>query len=98
VLRRNRGSNDAQRGSTIGEPEDHMSDLVAIVYPSELKAEQMRQELLDLQKEYLVRISDAVIATKSEKGYVKLNQLLNITAAGAALSGGFWGLLIERFS
>jgi uncharacterized membrane protein len=70
-----------------------MSELVAIVYPSEQKAEQIRQELLGLQKEYLISISDAVIATKTEKGRVKLNQLINTTAAGA-LSGAFWGLLI----
>jgi hypothetical protein len=28
-----------------------MSDLVAIIYPSEAKAEQVRQRLFDLQKE-----------------------------------------------
>jgi uncharacterized membrane protein len=33
------------------------------------------------------------IATRDEKGRVKLNQLLNTTAAGAA-GGSFWGLLI----
>ena len=33
-----------------------MSDLVAIVYPSEAKAEEVRQRLLKLQKEYLISI------------------------------------------
>jgi uncharacterized membrane protein len=70
-----------------------MSDLVAIVYPSEAKAEEMRQRLFALQKEYLIELSDAVIAVKQENGTVKLNQLLNTTAAGA-VSGGFWGLLV----
>jgi uncharacterized membrane protein len=70
-----------------------MSDLVAIVYPSEQKAEEVRQRLLQLQKEYLIKISDAVIAVKTEAGPVKLNQLVNTTAIGAA-SGSFWGLLI----
>jgi uncharacterized membrane protein len=70
-----------------------MSDLVAIVYPSEAKAEEIRQKLFDLQKEYLIEIGDAVIAVKQDDGKVKLNQLLNTTATGA-VSGGFWGLLI----
>jgi uncharacterized membrane protein len=70
-----------------------MSDLVAIVYPSEAKAEDVRQRLFNLQKEYLIQLSDAVIAVKTEAGPVKLNQLVNTTAAGAA-SGSFWGLLI----
>jgi len=70
-----------------------MSDLVAIVYPSEAKAEEVRQRLLKLQKEYLISINDAVIAVKTEDGNVKLNQLVNTTAVGA-VSGSFWGLLI----
>jgi uncharacterized membrane protein len=70
-----------------------MSDLVVIVYPTEAKAEEMREKLLTLQKEYLIEIGDAVIAVKHQDGQVKLNQLLNTTAMGAA-SGGFWGMLI----
>ena len=70
-----------------------MSDLIAIVYPSEAKAEEVRQRLFKLQKEYLIKFTDAVIAVKTEAGPVKLNRLVNTTAAGAA-SGSFWGLLI----
>jgi len=70
-----------------------MSDLVAIVYPSEAKAEEVRQRLFKLQKEYLIKFTDAVIAVKTDTGQVKLNQLVNTAAAGAA-SGSFWGLLI----
>jgi uncharacterized membrane protein len=70
-----------------------MSDLVAIVYPSEAKAEEVRQRLIQLQKEYLITIGDAVIAVKSESGSIKLNQLVNTTAMGA-MTGSFWGLLI----
>jgi uncharacterized membrane protein len=70
-----------------------MSDLAAIVYPSEAKAEDVRQRLLQLQKEYLISLSDAVIAVKTDSGDIKLNQLVNTTARGA-VSGSFWGLLI----
>jgi uncharacterized membrane protein len=34
-----------------------------------------------------------VIATKTESGKIKLNQLMNTTATGA-VSGSFWGMLI----
>ena len=70
-----------------------MSDLIVIVYPTEAKAEEMRAKLFSLQKEYLIEIGDAVIAVKHEDGKVKLNQLLNTTAAGA-LTGRFWRTLV----
>ncbi len=70
-----------------------MSDLIVIVYPTEDKAEAIRQKLVNLQKEYLIELSDAVIAVKQDNGRIKLIQLMNTTAVGA-ISGGFWGLLI----
>src|ERR1700719_791325 len=70
-----------------------MADLVQITFPSEGKAEQVRQKLLDMQKEYLIELGDAVIAVKQPNGHVKLNQLVNPTASGA-VSGTFWGALI----
>src|SRR3974390_1238315 len=70
-----------------------MSDLVEIVFPTEAKAEEVRQKLLGMQKEYLIELGDAVIAVKDAKGRVKLNQLINTTAAGA-VSGTFWGPLL----
>jgi len=70
-----------------------MSDLVAIVYPSEHKAEEVRQKLLKLQREYLITLGDAVIAVKTDNDSVKLNQMVNTTAVGAA-TGSFWGLLV----
>ncbi|MBN9437914.1 DUF1269 domain-containing protein [Bosea sp. (in: a-proteobacteria)] len=70
-----------------------MSDLVFIAFPSEQKAEEVRQKVLSLQREYLIELGDAVVVTKDEKGQVKLNQMLNLTTAGAA-SGALWGTLI----
>jgi uncharacterized membrane protein len=70
-----------------------MADLVEITFPSEEKAEEVRQKLLDMQKEYLIELGDAVIAVKQPNGHVKLNQLFNPTASGA-VSGTFWGALI----
>ena len=52
-----------------------MSSLIAIVYPTEAKAEEVRRRLIELQKEYLIKLGDAVIATKTQGGKVRLNQL-----------------------
>jgi uncharacterized membrane protein len=70
-----------------------MSDLVVIAFPTEAKAEEVRQKLLAIQKEYLIELGDAVIAVKDSQGRIKLNQLMNMTATGA-VSGAFWGTLI----
>jgi uncharacterized membrane protein len=70
-----------------------MSDLVVIAFPTEVKAEEVRTKLLDMQKDYLIELGDAVIAVKQPNGRVKLNQLFHPAAAGAA-GGSFWGLLI----
>jgi uncharacterized membrane protein len=70
-----------------------MADLVVIAFPSEAKAEEVRQKLLDMQKDYLIELGDAVIAVKGADGRIKLNQLFHTTAAGA-VSGTFWGTLI----
>jgi uncharacterized membrane protein len=70
-----------------------MSDLVFIAFPSEQKAEEVRDKVLAMQKEYLIELGDAVVAVKDENGRVKLNQLINTTATGA-ISGAFWGTLI----
>ena len=70
-----------------------MSDLVVIVYPNQEKAEEVRTRLFQLQTEYIIKLADAVIATKSADGRVQLHQVVNTTAAGA-VSGSFWGLLI----
>jgi uncharacterized membrane protein len=70
-----------------------MSDLVVIEFPSEAKAEEVRHKLLDMQKEYLIELGDAVIAVKQANGRIKLNQLFHPTAVGA-VTGTFWGTLV----
>ena len=70
-----------------------MSNLVVIAFPTEAKAEEVRQKLPAMQKEYLIELDDAVIAVKDAQGRIKLNQLISTTAVGA-VSGTFWGTLI----
>lgn len=70
-----------------------MSNLIVIVYPDELKAEQVRLDFLKMQKEYLITLEDAVIAIKKPDGKVKLLQMYHL-ALGGAVSGALWGTLI----
>ena len=60
-----------------------MSDLIVVAFPTETKAEEVRQKLLAMQKEYLIELSDAVVAVKDANGHIKLNQMINTTAVGA---------------
>ena len=70
-----------------------MSTLVVIGYDDQFKADEVRLKLLKMQKDYLIDMEDAVVAVKDPKGKVRLQQAVNLTAAGA-VSGGFWGALI----
>ncbi len=70
-----------------------MVDLIIVAYDTEATAEAARKKLLELQKEYLIELGDAVVAVRQPDGHVKLNQLISMTAVGAA-SGGMWGALI----
>jgi uncharacterized membrane protein len=70
-----------------------LSDLLVIEFPSEEKAEGVRELLLAMQKEYLIELGDAVVAVKGADGRIKLSQLFQPVAQRAA-SGIFWGSLI----
>jgi len=70
-----------------------MADLLVISFPTEARAEEVRTKLLGMQREYLLELGDAVVAVKQPDGNVKLNQLFQPVATGAA-SGALWGSLI----
>ncbi len=70
-----------------------MNTLVAIEYDDFFKAEEIRLNLLKMQKDYLIDLEDAVVATKDKDGKVKLHQIHSTVKTGA-ITGGFWGALI----
>lgn len=70
-----------------------MADLIVVTFEDEATGFELRAKLVELQKEYLLTIEDAVVVTKDDKGKVQLHQAVNLTAAGA-VGGSFWGLLI----
>ena len=72
-----------------------MSTLIAITYEDEASGRGAFEALDRLQKMQVLKLEDAALATKDEKGKVKVKQTLENAAAGsAAVWGGFWGLLI----
>ena len=70
-----------------------MSSLVVVGFPTVDEAEEVRRELVDIQREQLIALEDAVVVERDSEGQVHLRQALNLTAAGA-LGGGFWGSLV----
>lgn len=70
-----------------------MSELIVIGYDDQFKAEEVRIKFLRMQRDYLVDLEDAVVAVKQPDGKVKLNQIHDLTTAGA-IGGGFWGALV----
>jgi uncharacterized membrane protein len=70
-----------------------MSSLVVVSFPKVEEAEQVRRELVDIQREQLISLEDAVVVEHDSEGQVHLRQAINLAAAGA-LGGGFWGTLV----
>jgi uncharacterized membrane protein len=70
-----------------------MSSLVVVGFPSVAEADQVRRQLVEIQKEELIALEDAVVVEAEADGKVRLHQSLNLTKAGA-LGGGFWGTLV----
>ena len=70
-----------------------MSQLVVVGFPTVDEAETVRRELVDIQREQLIAIEDAVVVENDGDGKVRLHQAVNLTTAGA-LGGGFWGSLV----
>ncbi len=70
-----------------------MSELVAVAFDTEYRADEVLVSLNKLQKEHLIDLEDAVVVTCSEDGKLKIRQTYNLIAMGAT-GGGFWGLLI----
>jgi uncharacterized membrane protein len=71
-----------------------MSDLIVIGYPDENRAQQVWEELVKLQNDYLVDLEDAAIVRRDEKGKLHVTTPAHHAVAWGTLSGMFWGVLI----
>lgn len=61
-----------------------MRELILLAFADEASAFQMRQKLLDLQKQQLITLSDAAIVSRKENGKPKVSQRTSLVGAGAA--------------
>lgn len=66
-------------------------NLVAIMMDSYYTANKAREEIYTMAQEQMVQLEDAVVVYKQD-GEVKLDQAVNLTAAGA-MGGAWWGML-----
>lgn len=71
-----------------------MSDLIVIGYPDENRAQEVWEELVKLQNDYLVDLEDAAIIRRDQNGKLHVTTPAHHAAAWGALSGMFWGVLI----
>lgn len=72
-----------------------MSTLIAITYDDEQSGRDAFNALGEMQKMQIIELEDAALATKDQKGKVKVKQTLEKQVTGASASWGFfWGFLI----
>jgi len=69
-----------------------MSDLIAVAFDDEFKAERVRLDLLQMQHEHLVDLEEAAVVVHKKEGKVKLHHVTHFTVP-LALGGGFVGTL-----
>jgi uncharacterized membrane protein len=70
-----------------------VSELVVVAFDNETGAAEMRDTLVELQKQKLVTLDDAAVVVRRLDGKVKVKQAVNLVGTGA-LGGAFWGMLI----
>lgn len=69
-----------------------MTDLIVLVFDNNRAAFEVREKLIELQKQHLIRLADAAVAVREADGGLKIKQIVDLTAHGA-IGGAFWGLL-----
>ncbi len=74
-----------------------MSELLVVGFPNETQAEEVRQSLFRMEKEYLLELEDAVVVVKNQAGKLSVHQNYNLVESGAGggiVLGSLWGLLL----
>ena len=70
-----------------------MKDLVVLGFDGEDTAEKAKEKLVELDKQYLLKLDQVVEVVRKQDGQVKIKEEPRLTGI-AALGGAFWGLLI----
>src|ERR1700690_480137 len=71
-----------------------MSDLIVIGYPDENTAQNVWEELVKLERDYLVDLEDAAVIRRDQKGKLHVTTPAHHAVAWGSLSGLFWGVLL----
>jgi uncharacterized membrane protein len=67
--------------------------VVVDAFDNETGADELRDAMLRLQKEHLVKLEDAAVVVGKPDGKVKVKQAINLVGSGA-MGDAFWGMLI----
>ena len=66
---------------------------IVVKYPEKGKADAALQEVLSMAKEKIVKLRDAVVITKTDKGKIKLHQTKDDSTSKGLLKGGAIGVI-----
>ena len=69
-----------------------MTDLIVLAFNDDRAAFEVRDKLIELQRQHLITLADAAVAVRNPEGRLQIKQIVDLTARGA-LGGAFWGLL-----
>ena len=64
-----------------------MSELVVVAFDNETGAAEMRDALVELQKQGLVTLDDAAVVVRRPDGKAKVKQAVNLVGSGALPAG-----------
>lgn len=74
-----------------------LADLICVAFDDPTTASRVLAELTSLQKEYLIKLSDACVVVRDAEGQVHLHQsvpLVKLGATSGGATGALWGGLI----
>jgi uncharacterized membrane protein len=66
---------------------------IVVKYPEKGKADAALQEVLSMAKEKIVKLRDAVVITKTDKGKIKLHQTKDDSTSKGLVKGGAIGVI-----
>jgi uncharacterized membrane protein len=70
-----------------------VSELVVIAFENKAGAAEMRDALIEVQRQQLVALDDAALVIRGIDNKVKVKQAVGLVGAGS-LGGAFWGMLV----
>ncbi|MDX1689775.1 MAG: DUF1269 domain-containing protein [Acidimicrobiia bacterium] len=84
-------ADDTPVDGASGEATD--TDLLAIEFDDPLKAQEALLASMRLHKRRTIRIEDAAIVTKDERGKIRIHQTKDVNTGQGAATGGWFGVL-----